>query len=132
MRSWVTLLTADGESGRSGFVSLIGNSSSYTSPYSSLDPMARKRAAFSLPRSDGLQEIHLAHRVGVERFGGRVPRRGHEALRGEVDEVIGRRLLHEMLHGREVAQVALDEVQLLSHVVDVLGLAAPAAGAPHL
>ena len=45
----MTLLTAYGESGRSGFVSLIGNSSSYTSPYSSLDPMARKRAAFSFP-----------------------------------------------------------------------------------
>src|SRR5262249_12952158 len=44
MRSWVTLLTAYGDSGRSGFVSTMGNSSGYTSPYSSPDPMTRKRA----------------------------------------------------------------------------------------
>ena len=40
----MTLLTAYGESGRSGFVSRIGSSSGYTWPYSSLEPITRKRA----------------------------------------------------------------------------------------
>ena len=37
------MLTAYGESGRSGFVSRIGSSSGWTSPYSSLEPITRKR-----------------------------------------------------------------------------------------
>ena len=44
MRSWATLLTAYGDNGRSGFVSLIGSSSSKASPYSSLEPTTRNRA----------------------------------------------------------------------------------------
>src|SRR5689334_24402104 len=43
--SCATLLTAYGDSGRSGFVSLIGTSSGWTRPYSSLVPMTRKRGA---------------------------------------------------------------------------------------
>ena len=48
--SCVTLLTAYGESGLSGLVSLIGSSSSSTSPYSSLEPTARKRGDILRPR----------------------------------------------------------------------------------
>src|SRR6266404_1954628 len=43
--SWATLLTAYGDSGRSGLVSRIGSSSGHTKPYSSLLPTTRTRGA---------------------------------------------------------------------------------------
>src|SRR5207253_985661 len=78
-----------------------------------------------------LEEVHLADRVRVEGLGRRLPRGRDEALAREMDDVVGHRALDEMLHGREVAQVALDEMELVAQVIDVLGLAAPAARAPH-
>ena len=48
--SCVTLLTAYGESGRSALVSRMGSSSSWTSPYSSLEPTARNRGDILRPR----------------------------------------------------------------------------------
>src|SRR6185295_18994657 len=86
-------------------------------------------------------ELELAHRfeqvdlpLGVDREGvdGRDPRRRHEALRGEVEDVVGLRLLERPAHRGEIAQVGLDQVDLALEVLDVVGPAPPAVEAEDL
>src|SRR5439155_26447065 len=60
------------------------------------------------------------------------PRRHHEALRREVDDVVGPRLLEEGAHREEIAQIGLEQADPVAQVLDVLRLAPPAERADHL
>src|SRR4029453_17526473 len=79
-----------------------------------------------------LEEVHLADGVGPQGLRRRVPGGLHEALRRQVNDVVRPRLLEERAHREEIAQVALDQVDPLAQVLDVLGLAPPAQRADHV
>src|SRR5438093_1286928 len=50
----------------------------------------------------------------------------------EVEDVVGRRALHQLAGGRHVAQVRLDQREAVAQMLDVLGVTAPAKSAHHL
>src|SRR3990172_3749679 len=82
--------------------------------------------------TDRLEEVQLSEDVRVERFRGRVPGRGDEALRREVEDAVRPNPLDEPGDRALIAEVALQKLDLRFDAPDVLGPAAPALGAVDL
>src|SRR3990172_4155738 len=82
--------------------------------------------------TDRLEEVQLSEDVRGERFRGRVPARGDEALRREVEDAVRPNPLDEPAERALIAEVALQKLDLRFDGPDVLGPAAPALGAVDL
>ena len=74
----------------------------------------------------GLEQIAGADDVAIEGVGRRVEARGHERLRGQVEDHIGPGLAKNSNQGAEIAQIAVVEFHLVEDAPDVVLRAAPA------
>ena len=83
-------------------------------------------------RPDGLEQVHLRQDIVGERLRGRLPRRAHDALRGQMHDVVRARPRDERPHRRVIPQVGLDEGDAPAQMLDVLGRALPSTRAEDL
>jgi hypothetical protein len=73
----------------------------------------------------GLEEMDLADGVDAQRLGRQAPGGGHEALGGQMKDVIGLDVLQAFFQGNVVLEVAFVEVDLVLDAADVVHAAPP-------